>query len=339
MATPFFSVVIDNHNYGRFLRQAIESVLSQDFKDLELIVVDDGSTDGSREMLSSYGSRLRALLQQRQGQATAFNRGLSEARGELVCLLDSDDVFRPGKLSALAPLFDDPKVGGAEHWLEDADEGLSPVPQHFPAWPPRYRLEDFLEARTEFTATSGLCFRRKALERALPIPADLFYYLDDFLTVRVLLDAEIANLPKPLGVHRLHGCNWCAGGYEDPVKLDKDFKNREIFLRHMESWLADRGVKTSPRFAQKQSLEILRRKVLREALRAEPGRAWDLWWEGWKAAPGGRFALFRMITLALAVISPSLYLSFYSGYSSWGGLKRLRLRLFPENGGGATVSN
>lgn len=328
---PFFSVVIDNHNYARFLRDAIDSVLNQDFKaeEIELIVVDDGSTDESWKILSAYGSRIRAVLQEQQGQAAAFNRGFQEAGGEIVCLLDSDDLWDPGKLSAAAPLFDDPAVGLVEHWLQDADAALKPLPQSFPGWPARYRLEDFLAGNAHFTATSGLCYRRRFLDKALPIPRDLFYYLDDFLTVRVLFEAEAANIPRVLGIHRIHGGNWCAGGYADARKLEVDFRSRAIFSEHLRRWLAESGKALSPRFKEMESLETFRRQVLYEALQARPAAAFDAWRRGAANAKNSSFGRFRLASLLLAVVSPNLYLAAHSLYARAGSLKNLRLRLFP----------
>ncbi|MEK7858381.1 MAG: glycosyltransferase family 2 protein [Elusimicrobiota bacterium] len=332
MAAPFFSVVIDNYNYGRYLKAAIDSVLAQDFprKDVELIVVDDGSTDQSREIIASYGAKVRGILQPNCGQATAFNRGFSEAKGRFVCLLDSDDVWRPEKLSSIAPLFDDPKVGQVEHFLEDTDVALNPLPQSFPAWPERYVLDDFLKGQTHWTATSGLCFRKTNLDKALPIPKDLFYYLDDFLSVRVLFDSEAANLPKVLGAHRVHGGNWCAGGYESPRKLEVDFRMREIFAEHLDRWLAEYQRFLDPAFTQRQDLEVFRRKVLYQALCARPVEAWQAWWEGFLRLRGTSFSAFRLASVLLAVLSPTLYLSAYSSYAQAGRLKDLRLRLFND---------
>ncbi|MBI5630342.1 MAG: glycosyltransferase family 2 protein [Elusimicrobia bacterium] len=313
---PFFSVVIDNHNYGRFLNAAVQSALDQDFnaKEIEVIVVDDGSNDNSRQVLESFRGRIRAVFQERRGQASAFNRGFEEARGEVVCLLDSDDSWEREKLSAIAPLFDDEQVGGAQHWLRDADSELKPLPQTFPRWPPRYALADFLDGRTQFTATSALAFRRQDLLKALPIPGELFYYLDDFLSVGVLFQKELANLSKVLGRHRLHGANFCAGGYADARKLEMDFRMRRIFREHLKPRLAERGLEFSPRAKALESLELWRREVLYHALKGDPAAAWRTWAAG---APGlGRssFSLFRRSTVLLAALSPSLYLSLYSLY-------------------------
>ncbi len=315
--TPRVSVVIDNHNYGRFLREALDSVLRQGFKDdeVEILVVDDGSTDDSREILASYAPRVKALLQTQQGQATAFNNGLEAATGGIVCLLDSDDVFLPGKLAAVAAAFEDPKVVCVQHFLHDTDAHLVTAPRRFPAWPARYILDDYAGGRTEFTATSGLAFRRETLRQLLPIPKDLFYYLDDFLTAHALFFGEIANIPKVFGLHRMHGDNWCAGGLESPAKIERDFLDRALFSSYRERWLSAAGCHRAPEAVDAERLELWRRRILLESLRARPFEAARVWSEGLYGLPKTRHARFRAVTTALAVLSPTLYLALYDLYS------------------------
>lgn len=311
------SVVIDNHNYGRFLKETLDSVLAQVLDDVavEIIVVDDGSTDDSREILSVYAPRVKSLLQARQGQASAFNVGLSAATGDIVCLLDSDDVFLPGKLAAVVKAFEDPKVVCVQHFLHDTDAHLRPLPRRFPAWPARYTLDDYAAGRTEFTATSGLAFRREVLLKLLPIPKDLFYYLDDFLTAHALFFGEIANIPEVLGLHRMHGANWCAGGLENPAKIERDFQDRALYDSFRDRWLAEAGRSRSPEAVEAEALELWRRRVLLESLRARPLEAARAWTEGLRSLPKTRHARFRAATTALAVLSPTLYLALYDLYS------------------------
>jgi len=311
------SVVIDNHNYGRFLEATLDSVLAQvlDDVDVEIIVADDGSTDDSREILASYAPRVKSLLQARQGQATAFNNGLAAATGDIVCLLDSDDVFLPGKLAAVLEAFKDPKVVCVQHFLHDTDVHLAPLPRRFPAWPVRYTLDDYAAGRTEFTATSGIAFRRETLLKLLPIPKDLFYYLDDFLTGRALFFGDIANIPVVYGYHRMHDANWCAGGLENPAKIERDFVDRANYGAHRERWFSAAGVSRSPEAVDAERLEVWRRRVLLEALRARPLEAARAWSEGLRDLPPNRNARFRAATTALAVASPTLYLALYDWYS------------------------
>jgi len=96
---PSVSVIIPTYNRGWVLKEAVESVLAQDFGDYELIVVDDGSTDNSQEILQSYQQDLIVLRQSNRGVSAARNRGIAEASGQLVAFLDSDDLWLPNKLS------------------------------------------------------------------------------------------------------------------------------------------------------------------------------------------------------------------------------------------------
>lgn len=314
---PKVSVVLDNYNYGRFLPQALDSVLSQGLADadLEVLVADDGSTDESREALASYAPRVKALLLPKRGQAAAFNAGLAAAAGEIVCLLDSDDLFLPGKLAAVLMAFEDPSVGCVQHLLHDTDENFNPLPRRFPEWPPFYSLEDLAAGRLILTATSGLSFRRSVLRKCLPIPDGLFYYLDDFLSSRALFFSKMANIPKVLGYHRVHGANWCAGGYENPAKLERDFLDRGTFGAHRDRWLAEAGLARGRAALDEERLELWRRRVLLEALRARPAAAWAEWAGGLRAALSAPRGAFKAATVGLAPLSPELYLSLYRLYS------------------------
>src|ERR1700751_5078545 len=107
MTTPRVSVLIDTYNHERFIEEAIQSVLSQDFpaSEREILVVDDGSTDRTPQILAKYASQIRVLRKPNGGQASAFNHGIPECRGELIAFLDGDDCWAPNKLSAVAQAF------------------------------------------------------------------------------------------------------------------------------------------------------------------------------------------------------------------------------------------
>ncbi|MDZ4344852.1 MAG: glycosyltransferase [Candidatus Binatia bacterium] len=124
--TPSVSVVIATYNRADLLAETIESVLNQRFQDFELIVVDDGSTDGTREALGAYGARLRYFYQENRGPSTARNLGVSNARGAWIAIQDSDDLVTPEHLETLvgyahehsdcAMVFANGSyLGGAEH--------------------------------------------------------------------------------------------------------------------------------------------------------------------------------------------------------------------------------
>jgi glycosyltransferase involved in cell wall biosynthesis len=99
-------VILPTYNRGWIVKEAIDSVLAQDAEHFELIVVDDGSTDDTPRLLSAYGNRLRTIRQDNRGVSAARNTGIQAARGALIALLDSDDIWLPGKLSAQIDFFD-----------------------------------------------------------------------------------------------------------------------------------------------------------------------------------------------------------------------------------------
>ena len=99
--TPSVSVVIATYNRARFLPETIDSILGQRFRDFELIVVDDGSTDGTAELLKSYGDRLRHFYQENRGPSAARNLGVRHARGRWISIQDSDDLCAPDHLEIL----------------------------------------------------------------------------------------------------------------------------------------------------------------------------------------------------------------------------------------------
>jgi glycosyltransferase involved in cell wall biosynthesis len=102
---PLVSVIIPTYNRGWVLKEAIDSVLAQDFRDFELIVVDDGSTDNTGQILESYDQDLIVLRQSNRGVSAARNRGIAAAAGRLVAFLDSDDLWLPRKLSSQVDFF------------------------------------------------------------------------------------------------------------------------------------------------------------------------------------------------------------------------------------------
>ena len=100
------SVIIPTYNCDRYIDQAIASVLEQTYTDYELIIVDDGSTDDTAQVIKSYGDRINYIYQANQGVAQARNRGLAAAQGQYIAFLDQDDVFLPNKLGEQVSCFE-----------------------------------------------------------------------------------------------------------------------------------------------------------------------------------------------------------------------------------------
>jgi glycosyltransferase involved in cell wall biosynthesis len=104
---PLVSVIIPTYNRAWIVKEAVDSVLDQDFGDFELIVVDDGSDDNTREILSAYANAITVLHQPNRGVSAARNRGIAEASGQLIAFLDSDDLWLPGKLNTQVNFFEE----------------------------------------------------------------------------------------------------------------------------------------------------------------------------------------------------------------------------------------
>jgi len=93
-AHPLVSIIIPTYNYGRYVRHAIDSALKQTYPNIEIIVVDDGSSDDTQAVLAEYGGKICSIRQENQGASAARNRGIREARGDYIAFLDADDAYR-----------------------------------------------------------------------------------------------------------------------------------------------------------------------------------------------------------------------------------------------------
>ncbi len=127
MSSPYFSVVIPTYNHARFLPEAVASVLTQTDPDFEVLVIDDGSTDETPQVVPREDLRLRYVRQENQGLSAARNSGICEARGQVVTLLDADDGYEPGFLREMRGLLQE-DAGGAYCGFTCIDEAGHPLP-------------------------------------------------------------------------------------------------------------------------------------------------------------------------------------------------------------------
>lgn len=182
MTSPLVSIIITNYNYGCYLGKAIDSALNQTYPHTEIIVVDDGSTDNSREIIASYGKQVISVFKQNGGQASAFNQGFAVSKGDIICFLDSDDIFTPIKMEEVVKTFKECQDIGwcfhhlclvnisesfAKHNDELKNEKVNIVSREnidFRGEIKKAKLPNFVPA------TSGLCFSRSLLNQILPMP-------------------------------------------------------------------------------------------------------------------------------------------------------------------------
>ena len=137
-SAPWVSVVIPAFNAERTLGPAIESAFAQTYPKVEIIVVDDGSTDGTPAVLERYGDRIRGVRQKNQGEGAARNCGIEKAQGSLIAFLDADDLWDAAKLSAqVAVLTSSPEIGLVFAVARMMDGAGNPLPGAVPAELPR----------------------------------------------------------------------------------------------------------------------------------------------------------------------------------------------------------
>jgi len=167
MQPPLASVIIPAYNAERFLRQAVESALAQSYPNLEVIVIDDGSTDGTRRLadeLANADARVRVFTQENAGVGAARNRGIAEARGKYVAPLDADDFWYPEKLSRQIALLEErgDRWGLAYCWSRSVDENGT-VSDPLPHWPVEGDIFQALIYRNIIGNASVPLFRSEAL--------------------------------------------------------------------------------------------------------------------------------------------------------------------------------
>ena len=214
MTTPFVSILIDTYNHERFIEEAVQSVLSQDFpaSEREIVVVDDGSTDRTPEILAKFASEIRILRKPNGGQASAFNHGIPQCRGEVIAFLDGDDWWAPNKLSAVAEVFaSQPAVGlvghGITEVLQDGAKRSELVRETL-----ELKIDSVSGARTfrvrkSFLGTSRMAFRADLLRRIGPVPEALVIEADEFLFTLGALFSQVVLLREALTFYRLQGQN------------------------------------------------------------------------------------------------------------------------------------
>jgi glycosyltransferase involved in cell wall biosynthesis len=197
------SVIIPTYNSAAFLREAIQSVLSQTYVDFEVVVVDDGSTDNTESEVHSFGDRVCYVKQQNQGAGAARNHGINRSRGKYVAFLDADDLWLPGKLCEQIPLLDrDPELGLVySDWSVVSEQGET-EPSYLRGQPAAggYVFDELVQCG--FILTSGTIVRRSCLDDVGFFDETLSIAQDYDLWLRICYRWKIALVNKPLVIKR-----------------------------------------------------------------------------------------------------------------------------------------
>ena len=214
MSKPFISVLIDTYNHERFIEQAIVSALEQDVAEAEreIIVVDDGSTDRTPEIVHKFSPKVQLLRKANGGQASAFNAGIPECAGEIVAFLDGDDWWAPGKLRAVADaLATHADVGLVGHGITevyaDGREHTELLRET-----PRFQITSkegarAFRVRKSFLGTSRMTYRAGILGKIGNVPEALTFEADEYLFTLAGLFADVLILRESFTFYRLHANN------------------------------------------------------------------------------------------------------------------------------------
>jgi glycosyltransferase involved in cell wall biosynthesis len=205
------SIIINNYNYGRFVSQAIQSALDQTYRDIEVIVVDDGSTDESRAIIASFGSNIRALFKDNGGQGSAYNAGFAASSGQLVHFLDADDVLYPTAIEEVVKAWE-PGVAKIQFYLQVV-EGIEATPTRasipsgeLPSGDVRPGL--LRTGNYNSPPASGNVYLRDVLAAILPMPEGQWMnHADMYAIYKSALAGRVHSISRPLGNYRVHGSN------------------------------------------------------------------------------------------------------------------------------------
>jgi glycosyltransferase involved in cell wall biosynthesis len=234
------AVVICNYNYERFLAKAIDSSLAQDYPGTQVVVIDDGSTDGSRAVIEQYGSRISTVFKENGGQVSAYNTAVDLLETEYVIFLDSDDVLYPGAVSEVIRRFEASDAAKVQFRLDVVDMAGKEMGAYVPhSEPPpdcgQLLLDGWLYPSPP---ASGNAYRVSALKQVFPVPeTGVNRYGADFYAIYgVALVGTVATIPKSLGAYRVHQSAVQSVSFansEQIKKAPKAFRARWATLREI----------------------------------------------------------------------------------------------------------
>jgi glycosyltransferase involved in cell wall biosynthesis len=229
---PILSVLIDTYNHEQYIEQAVVSAVEQDFppEDFEILVVDDGSTDRTPDIVRKFAPRVRLLRKKNGGQASAFNAAYSELRGDIVSFLDGDDWWLPGKLAAVtAALGQNSDIAGIGHGYYEFNEVTGESKLRKPPQSLLVRLSTPEAARQcwldlTYVHMAAFTVRRSVLDKCIPIPETLIFDADAPIAMAAMAHGALL-LDQPLLYYRVHSNNLVGGiDQNDGIRLRRKYE-------------------------------------------------------------------------------------------------------------------
>jgi glycosyltransferase involved in cell wall biosynthesis len=247
---PLITALIDTYNHERYIEQALVSVLEQGLTsaELEILVVDDGSTDKTPGIIEKFGPRVKHLRKKNGGQASAFNAGFAEAHGEIVAILDGDDWWAKGKLAVVTEVLErNPEVSAVSHGYFEFRENTQ---ETFVRVPPATGMinietsEAIAVARQAwpFLLMGALTVRRSLLEWMMPISEEAVFMADTAIQAAAIARKNLV-LEAPLFYYRYHGHNLWAIDPTDETRLRRRYDMAELVYSRVCEMLMRLGVR------------------------------------------------------------------------------------------------
>ncbi len=338
---PLITALVDTYNHERYIEQALVSILEQGLSlaELEIVVVDDGSTDQTPSIIQKFVPRVKHVRKKNGGQASAFNAGFAEARGEIVAFLDGDDWWAKEKLLTVADALErHPAVAAVGHGHYEFHEATNETQLRVPRRQTLISMADREATRVaarerRFLLPSALTVRRKVLEWIMPIPEEIVFIADVPLQAAALVMGTLI-LDQPLFYYRYHAQNLYSIDPKDDAKLCRKYEMTELVCERLSRRLVELGV-------PEESVSEFLAGVWVEAKRFRLGRfggsrqdAFRTEMEAFRATPlnpSVGYRLFRYLTLGAALLLPAR--SFYKvrNWYAEKNLGRYRDRLFKAN--------
>jgi glycosyltransferase involved in cell wall biosynthesis len=262
---PLVSVLVTKYNYGRYLREAIDSVLNQTYSPIEIIVVDDGSKDNSREVIASYQSKIIPIFKENGGQASAINGGFAISQGDIICSLDADDVWLPTKVEEVVKAASDyPNAVIIYHKVQNTDQAGNLTGQ---PWPPYKVIRGDISRKVVRTGSwwpwptsTALSFRRTFLTKVMDIPeeGEFRFSAEPYLADLAPFFGKVVGIDQVLSMFRIHGTNI----WSNPVDLEKrSLKNHEVRVKVLNDALRDFRIYEEVSLADHWPYQLLRYKL------------------------------------------------------------------------------
>lgn len=243
-SSPFFSIIVTCYNYGRYVEQALQSALGQTYPNKQVVVVNDGSSDDSLEVISRYADRVLVIDQPNAGSIAAYNRGYAAASGNVVVLLDADDVLEPDALAQVAAVWTN-RLAKVQWDLKIIDGGGRDLGRKFCNFDASY---DASRVREAFRSTGtyrwpvsvGNAYSRWFADALFPLsPA---HGPDGALNTVAPVYGDVATLAKPLASYRIHGRNLWSATSTDFARLPERIQQRMDEAKLMQEHARERGV-------------------------------------------------------------------------------------------------